>query len=141
MTNSTSLIGTCLSMVALVAVVGLRLLYCRVSELRAKRIHPQATAQSAQMASLTEDSRAADNFRNLFEIPVLFYALVGVALAVGHTPDWLVMGAWGFVVLRYLHSFIQCGYNRVFHRLPVFMAGFGLLIALWVAFFLSLPTP
>lgn len=141
MTNSTSLIGTCLSMVALVAVVGLRLLYCRVSELRAKRIHPQATAQSAQMASLTEDSRAADNFRNLFEIPVLFYALVGVALAVGHTPDWLVAGAWGFVALRYLHSFIQCGYNRVFHRLPVFMAGFGLLIALWVAFFLSLPTP
>lgn len=141
MTNSTSLIGTCLSMVALVAVVGLRLLYCRVSELRAKRIHPQATAQSAQMASLTEDSRAADNFRNLFEIPVLFYALVGVALAVGHTPDWLVMGSWGFVALRYLHSFIQCGYNRVFHRLPVFMAGFGLLIALWVAFFLSLPTP
>ena len=141
MTNTTSLIAACLSMVGLVALVGLRLLYCRVSELRGKRIHPQATAQSAQMAALTEDSRAADNFRNLFELPVLFYTLVAAALALGHTPDWLVQGAWSFVALRYLHSFIQCTYNRVFHRLPAFLAGFVLLLALWVAFFLSLPTP
>jgi hypothetical protein len=141
MTNSTSLIATCLAMVVLVILVGVRLLYCRVSELRAKRIHPQATAQSAQMAALTEDSRAADNFRNLFEVPVLFYALVAMAIGVGHTPDWLVVGAWAFVVLRYLHSFIQCTYNRVFHRLPAFMAGFAVLVALWVVFFLTLPTP
>ena len=141
MTNSTSLVATCLAMVLLVVLVGMRLLYCRVSELRTKRIHPQATAQSAQMAALTEDSRAADNFRNLFEIPVLFYALVAIAIGVGHTPDWLVQGAWAFVVLRYLHSFIQCTYNLVFHRLPAFMAGFAVLVALWVVFFLTLPTP
>ena len=141
MTNSTSLVATCLAMVLLVVLVGFRLLYCRVSELRGKRIHPQATAQSAQMAALTEDSRAADNFRNLFEIPVLFYALEAVAIGVGHTPDWLVIGAWAFVALRYLHSFIQCTYNRVFHRLPAFMAGFAVLVALWVVFFLTLPTP
>ena len=141
MNNSSSLIATCLSMALLVSLVGLRLLYCRVSELRSKRIHPQATAQSAQMAALTEDSRAADNFRNLFELPVLFYTLVAVAVGVGHTPTWLVQGAWAFVALRYLHSFIQCTYNRVFHRLPAFLAGFVLLLGLWVAFFLSLPTP
>ena len=141
MTNSTSLVTTCLAMVLLVVVVGVRLLYCRVSELRGKRIHPQATAQSAQMAALTEDSRAADNFRNLFEVPVLFYALVAMAIGVGHMPDWLVIGAWAFVALRYLHSFIQCTYNRVFHRLPAFMAGFAVLVALWVTFFLTLPTP
>jgi len=141
MNNSSSLIATCLSMALLVSLVGLRLLYCRVSELRSKRIHPQATAQSAQMAALTEDSRAADNFRYLFELPVLFYTLVAVAVGVGHTPTWLVQGAWAFVALRYLHSFIQCTYNRVFHRLPAFLAGFVLLLALWVAFFLSLPTP
>lgn len=141
MTNSTSLVAACLTMVLLVVLVGFRLLYCRVSELRTKRIHPQATAQSAQMAALTEDSRAADNFRNLFEIPVLFYALVAIAIGLGHTPDWLVNGAWAFVVLRYLHSLIQCTYNRVFHRLPAFMAGFVVLVALWVVFFLSLPTP
>ena len=141
MTNSTSLVATCLTMVVLVVLVGVRLLYCRVSDLRGKRIHPQATAQSAQMAALTEDSRAADNFRNLFEIPVLFYALVAVAIGVGHTPGWLVNGAWVFVALRYLHSFIQCTYNRVMHRLPAFMAGFVVLVALWAAFFLTLPTP
>jgi hypothetical protein len=141
MNNSSSLIATGFAMVILVAVVGLRLYLCRVSEMRRKRVPPQAVALSAQMAAVAEDTRASDNFRNLFEIPVLFYALVAMALAVRHTPDWLVQGAWGFVALRYLHSFIQCTYNRVFHRLPAFIAGFVLLLALWVAFFLSLPTP
>jgi hypothetical protein len=141
MSNTTGLIATCFAMAILVAVVGLRLYLCRVSEMRRKRVPPQAVALSAQMAAVAEDTRASDNFRNLFEIPVLFYALVAMALAVRHTPDWLVQGAWGFVALRYLHSFIQCTYNRVFHRLPAFIAGFVLLLALWVAFFLSLPTP
>lgn len=141
MTNSTSLIAACFAMVVLVALVGLCLYLRRVAEMRRKRIHPQAVALSAQMAAVAEDTRASDNFRNLFEIPVLFYALAGMALAVGHTPDWLVEGAWGFVALRYLHSFIQCTYNRVLHRLPAFIAGFVLLLALWVAFFFSLPTP
>ena len=141
MSNTTSLIATCFAMAILVAAVGLRLYLCRVSEMRRKRVPPQAVALSAQMAAVAEDTRASDNFRNLFEIPVLFYALIAMALAVRHTPDWLVQGAWGFVALRYLHSFIQCTYNRVFHRLPAFLAGFVLLLTLWVAFFLSLPTP
>ena len=138
MDNLQRLVAACLAMVVLVSIVGLRLLYCRVTELRRKRVHPQATAQSAQMAALTEDSRAADNFRNLFELPVLFYALVAVAMAAGRTPDWLVTGCWAFVGLRYLHSLIHCTYNRVFHRLPVFLAGFVLLLLLWVKFFLDL---
>ena len=139
MNASAHLVAACLAMVVLVALVGIRLLVSRVSELRRKRIHPQATAQSAQMAALTEDSRAADNFRNLFELPVLFYALVAMALAVGFTPDWLVTGSWTFVALRYLHSLVHCTYNRVFHRLPVFLAGFVVLLVLWIRFFLGLP--
>ena len=139
MTNSTGLVAAGFAMVVLVAAVGLCLYLRRVAEMRRKRIHPQAVALSAQMAAVAEDTRASDNFRNLFEIPVLFYALVAVALATRYTPDWLVQGAWGFVALRYLHSFIQCTYNRVMHRLPAFMAGFVLLLALWVAFFLNLP--
>lgn len=139
--NTTQLVAACLALVLLVFVVGLRLLYTRIQEMKEKRIHPQATATSAKMAARLENTQAADNFRNLFEVPVLFYALTAVALATSHIPTWLVAGAWLFIALRALHSFIQCTYNKVMHRFPVFVASFFLIMALWVAFFLTLPSP
>jgi hypothetical protein len=138
--NASHLIGALFALVLLTAVVGAYLLFTRVQEMRQKRIHPQAASTSVKMAARLENVQAADNFRNLFEVPVAFYALVAVALATHQTPGWLVLGAWVFVALRVLHSIIHCTYNRVMHRLSVFLASFGLLVALWVSFFLSLPT-
>jgi len=37
-----------------------------------------------------------------------------------------------------IHSLIHCTYNKVFHRLAVFLLSFGLLIGMWIAFFLAL---
>lgn len=138
-TNASQLIGAMLALVLLTVAVGARLLFTRVQEMRQKRIHPQAASTSVQMAARLENVQAADNFRNLFEVPVLFYALGAASLATQHTPSWLVMGAWAFVLLRVVHSFIHCTYNKVMHRLAAFLAGFGLLVALWASFFLSLP--
>jgi hypothetical protein len=136
--NSVSIIGACFALVLLTLVVGARLLYTRVREMRTKRIHPQAVATSVKMATRLDNIQAADNFRNLFEVPVLFYALAAVALATKHTPLWLVYGAWLYVVLRALHSLIHCTYNRVMHRFAAFLASFALLVGLWLAFFVSL---
>lgn len=138
MTNAQHLVAACGAMALLVAIVGLRLLAVRVGEMRAKRIHPQAAATSVQMAARLERVQAADNFRNLFEVPVLFYTLVAVALATGRTPDWLVTGAWCFVLLRYVHSAIHCSYNRVMHRLLAFALGLMLLTAMWASFVLGM---
>ncbi len=134
-----ALIGAVLALVLLTVAVSALMLVTRLKEARAKRIHPQAMATSTQMAARLENTQPADNYRNLFEAPVLFYALVAIALAIGHTPSWMVTGAWCFVGLRVVHSAIHCTYNRVFHRLPVFTASFVLLVGLWVAFFLTLP--
>lgn len=139
MTNTTLLVGSCLAMVSLTFAVGLRLLAVRIREMKGRRIHPQTTSTSLQMATKLLDVQAADNFKNLFEVPVLFYTLCAIALAVSHVPDWLAYGAWFFVALRVAHSFIHCSYNKVTHRFPVFMLGFGLVVALWVVFFITLP--
>ncbi len=126
-------------MVLLTFFVGLRLFAVRVQEMREQRIHPQTASTSLQMASQLKNVQAADNFKNLFEVPVLFYALCATALAVSHVPTWLAIGAWLFVALRVAHSFIHCTYNKVMHRFPVFMLGFGVVVALWVGFFVTLP--
>jgi hypothetical protein len=126
-------------MVTLTFLVGLRLLAVRIREMKQQRIHPQAASTSLQMAAKLQDVQAADNFKNLFEVPVLFYALCAVALAVSHVPVWLAFGAWLFVALRVAHTLIHCTYNKVMHRFPIFMFGFAVVVALWVSFFLTLP--
>lgn len=90
------------------------------------------------MSASLENVQPADNFRNLLETPVLFYALVAVAAGIGHVPAWLGVGAWVYVALRVVHSLIHCTYNRVLHRLDAFMLGFALLVAMWLRFVVEL---
>jgi hypothetical protein len=135
--NHIELIAACLAMVLLVVVVGVAMLFTRVQEMRRKRIHPQEIATSSKTAARFENVQISDNFRNLFEVPVLFYALAAIALATGYVPDWLVACAWAFFALRVLHSFIHCTYNTVYHRLAVYLVSFILLVAMWVAFFVA----
>lgn len=121
-------------LVLLTAAVAVAMLATRIREMKARRIHPQAVATSGAMAARLEHSQAADNFRNLLETPVLFYALVAIAVGLGHVPDWLVPCTWAYVALRLVHSLIHCTYNRVMHRLAAFLAGFLLLVAMWLGY-------
>lgn len=120
-----------LGMVVLTIVVWFRMYFMRVAQMKRERIHPQSVATSAELAARLTDSRAADNFRNLFELPVLFYlALVVAAFTQLVTP--LVIGlAWLFVALRLVHSAIHCTYNKVMHRFKAYLAGGFVLWALW----------
>ena len=120
-----------LAMVALTLVVWLRLYFVRIPEMRRLRIHPQSVATSAQKSARLVDTRAADNFINLLEVPVLFYlALIVAYLTQQATP--LVLGiAWSFVAGRVLHSLIQCNYNKVMHRFAVYSISTCLVWVLW----------
>jgi len=103
----------------------------RVAEIRSRRISLGAIATSRGMATL-EDVAPADNFRNLFEMPVLFYA-VSLTLAVtGARTSWLLGLAWAYVALRVLHSAIQLTHNRVRPRFNAFAASAAVLLAIWV---------
>ena len=120
-----------LAMVALTIAVWLRMYATRIGEMRRERIHPQAVATSAQMAARLSDTRAADNFRNLFELPVLFYLALLVAAMTAQTGVAVLALAWAFVGLRVLHSWIHCTYNKVMHRFKAYLAGGVALWALW----------
>ncbi len=125
-------------MVLLTAAVGTLMLLTRVREMRQKRVHPQAASTSVTMAVRFENVQPADNFRNLFEVPVLFYALASIAIATGFVPAWLTIGAWLYFALEVLQSIIHCTLNKVYQRLAVFVLSFGLLVGMWIGFFISL---
>jgi hypothetical protein len=122
------------AMMLLVAVITTLMLRERIAEMKSRRIHPQKVATSSLMAQVLQNTHAADNYKNLFEMPVLFYALC-LALHASHTTGiaWLV-AAWVYVGLRVWHSVIHVTHNRVMLRFQVFAASGTVLLALWIAF-------
>jgi len=61
----------------------------------------------------------SDNLKNLFEIPVLFYALAFYLHASGQVDATNLVAAWVFVAFRLLHSMLHCTVNIV--RLRFFL--------------------
>ncbi|GAB3733758.1 MAPEG family protein [Luteimonas pelagia] len=119
------------AMVALTIVVTFRMYRERIRQIRGEGIGFAEIPSSSQMAARLADTRAADNYRNLFETPVLFYLALVVAHATGQVT-WTVLAlAWTYVVLRMVHSWIHCTYNRIRHRLNAFIASSFVLWALW----------
>ena len=128
----------CAAMVLVTAVVWIKLYADRLGEMRERRISPQALATVRAAGTQLERTQAADNFRNLFEVPVLFYVLcVALAVTGGSTPG-LVAAAWTYVGLRALHSLIHVSYNRVIHRFLVYVSSTALLFGMWAAFMMRI---
>ncbi len=132
MTPTGAMLQPVLAMAGLTALVWIRLYTVRLPEMRRRRIDPQSLATSGEKAGRLQDTRASDNFINLFEVPVLFYVGAFAAiLADAVTP--LALGlAWAFVGLRAVHSLIQCTYNRVVHRFIAYSLATLAAIALLV---------
>lgn len=124
--------------VALTAVVWIALYKARLGEMSARRIDPQAVRTSRLAAGVLDNVAAADNFRNLFEVPVLFFALAPLLLLTNQvTTAELVLG-WAFVALRTCHSMVHIGYNRVVHRFTAYAASTLCVFAMWALFALAL---
>jgi len=121
------------ALVMLAAGVWVRMYLVRIAEMRERRISPQKLALSGQAAELLENTSASDNFRNLFEVPVLFYVICTVLLISGSDSLLLVGLAWLFVALRYLHSLIHLTHNTVMQRFKVYVAGTLAVYAMWIA--------
>jgi hypothetical protein len=123
--------------VLLTLVVAVRMYQTRIGELRSRRIRPQQLATSRGAASL-ENVAAADNFRNLFELPVLFFAVCPVLyITNGVSPLQLTL-AWAFVLFRIAHSLIHITYNRVMHRFRVFVLSMVSVSSMWAVFAIHL---
>ena len=74
--------------------------------------------------------RVADNHNHLFEQPSLFYATCIAIAVAGHADATAVNAAWGFVILRVVHSLIQSTVNVVVLRFGIFMLSWVALLVL-----------
>lgn len=105
----------------------------RLAEFQNKDIKPQATATRARMREqLTDSAYAADNLQNQFEMPVLFYVAILLAITLLIRDPILAALAWVFVSFRILHALVHVTYNTVMHRFYLFACSTFALLALWV---------
>jgi hypothetical protein len=122
------------ALVVLTGFVWLRLGSDRLGEMRSRRIHPQQVATSKQMGETMQNVQSADHFRNLFEVPVMFYALCAFLAITRLTTLLLLACAWGYVVLRAAHTYVHLTSNKVVRRFQVFVASTIVLYVMWGIF-------
>jgi hypothetical protein len=118
--------------------VWLRMGSDRLGEMRERKIHPQKVATSKQAAEHFQKIQSADHFRNLFEVPVLFYVLCGYLAITQFISLLLLACAWGFVFLRVVHTYIHLTSNTVIRRFQAFVASTIVLYVMWGIFLVKL---
>jgi hypothetical protein len=107
----------------------------RIPKLKTDPVPIDAFKVRARRPALSDEELAAnDNLMNLFELPVLFYALCLAMAVAGVWGGWFTVGAWAYVALRAVHSVVHCTFNNVGLRFAAYLASTLVLFALWVGF-------
>jgi hypothetical protein len=73
-------------------------------------------------------------FNNQFQLPVLFYVLVILALVLRKADLLFVILSWLFVISRFVHAGIHVTSNNVLRRFQAYAIGSLILLAMWVIF-------
>ena len=75
--------------------------------------------------------QVSNAFRNQFELPVLFYVLIIIAIYIRRADYFLVLLAWIFVAIRVVHAVIHITSNKVQIRGPVWLLSAVILAIMW----------
>jgi hypothetical protein len=102
----------------------------RISFIIGRKISQQEISVPGTLAQISPPnvSNPSDNLKNLFEIPVFFYALVLYLFMTKQVDTVYVNAAWVFVVFRILHSAVHCTFNLVILRFYPYLFS---TIAVW----------
>jgi hypothetical protein len=117
------------AMVFLTLLVWVYMYIRRISFITSRKLIPKDLTPSAlAQISPPSVSNPSDNLKNLFEIPIIFYALVLYLFITKQVDAVYVSAAWVFVVFRALHSAVHCTFNRIILRFYLYLFA---TIAMW----------
>ena len=119
-----------IGMMVLTAVVWFVLYARRIPAMRKVGVPAQEYTTPDKGAALLpeEVSYPSNNFKNLFELPVIFYALCLYLFVTQSAAAADVVAAWLFFGFRVVHSAIHCTVNIVMARFVAYSAA---ALALW----------
>ena len=106
----------------------------RLPAIAAAKLGPDSGQRTQELAAQLpkEVQWKADNYNHLLEQPTAFYACA-LALAIAGLGDGLNLYlAWGYVVIRVVHSIVQSTLNPVLLRFSLFLLSSVLLTVMAV---------
>jgi hypothetical protein len=126
----TAIFGPFFAMMLLTLIVWIYMYIRRISFIRQNKLSsrdlqsPDALSRIAPTGVVTPSS----NLKNLFEIPVLFYAIALYLFVTFQVDVVYWRAAWIFVAFRVLHSAVHCTFNFVPLRFVLYLLS---TIAVW----------
>ena len=115
-------------------------LYSEMARQRFRAVKSGAVSAEVYRATQNEPAEVAVYSRvvtNQFEAPVLFYALVAMAFALGVVSWITVLLALVFVILRWLHAGEMTGAHDIMKRRKLFLRSFQVLLLMMAEFVIS----
>jgi len=128
--NNDLILQPMIVMMLLTAGVWLVLFAKRIPAMRAAKLPAQTYTTPDKTIELLPEavSYPSNNLKNLFELPVLFYALCLLLYVTGNVDAVYLSAAWAFVGFRFLHSLIHVTINIVMARFLCYLIA---SVALW----------
>ncbi len=128
--TQTAIFGPFFATMLLTLIVWAYMYARRIGFITRNSISPKDLAVPGALARLSppEVSNLSDNLKNLFEMPMLFYALVLFLFVTNQVDAVYVSVAWIFVAFRLFHSAVHCTINLVMLRFYLYLIS---SIALW----------
>src|SRR5262249_48102704 len=113
-----AIFGPFFATMLLTLIVWVHMYVRRIYFITASKVSPQDLAVPGELARRSPPavSNPSDNLKNLFEMPVLFYALTLYLFATGQADPGYVYAGWIFAAFRALHSAVHCTFNLVLLR-------------------------
>jgi hypothetical protein len=126
----TAIFGPVFATIGLTFVVWVYLYARRIPFITGSGLTPAELAVPGKLAEISPPAVAnpSDNFKNLFEMPVIFYALALVLFATSKVDATYVYAGWVFFVFRALHSAMHCTANVVIARFYLYLIS---ALAVW----------
>ncbi len=126
----TAIFGPFFATMILTLVVWAYMYVRRIGFIMQNGISPEDLAIPGTLTRLSPAavSNPSDNLKNLFEMPVLFYALALYLFVTNQVDAVYVGAAWVFVAFRALHSAVHCTINLVMPRFYLYLLS---TLAVW----------
>jgi len=128
--NQTAIFGPFFAMILLTFVVWVYLYARRLPFIFGANLTQEQMITPGVFAELSPPAvnNPSENFKNLFELPVLFYALALYLFVTNQVDGVYLTAAWTFVAFRVLHSLVHCTVNIVPLRFFMYLVA---ALAVW----------
>lgn len=128
--SQTAIFGPVFVTILLTFVVWTYMYVRRIAFLQTSGIEPQELTSPGELDRRSPPGvvSPSDNLKNLFEIPVIFYALALYLFTTDQVDATHLAAAWVFAGFRVLHSAVHCTVNIVMLRFSLYLVS---TVAVW----------